>query len=283
MPSPEKRMPSVRSLLQQAVKASAAAVDTVRPPKPGVVILIYHRIGAGSALEVDLPIERFDAQMAWLAASGRVATLEEALATLSDPTGAATDAASRIVVTFDDGTADFSDHAVPVIERHRVPVTLYAATEFIDRGLAFPDEGVPLSWTALRDAHSTGLVAVGSHTHRHRLLDRLPPGEVDDELDRSIDLIADNIGQPPRDFAYPKALLGSPAAERSVRARFRSAAVAGTRPNAYAATDPYRLARSPVQVSDGDRWFVRKARGGMALEDGLRRSLNRRRYAAATT
>jgi hypothetical protein len=47
--------------------------------------------------------------------------------------------------------------------------------------------------------------------------------------------------------------------------------------------DPWRLARSPVQTSDGMRWFTRKVRGGMRFEDTLRTTLNRRRYAGATT
>ena len=68
-----------------------------------------------------------------------------------------------------------------------------------------------------------------------------------------------------------------------MRARFDSAAVAGTHGNRYGATDPYRLARSPIQVSDGTRWFRRKVAGGLGLEDTLRRALNRRRYAASTT
>ena len=188
-----------------------------------------------------------------------------------------------VAVTFDDGTADFADDALPVIVQHRVPVTLYAATEFVDLGLDFPNDGHPISWQALRDAVSTGLVDVGSHTHTHALLDRLAPALVVTELDRSIALIAEHIGTPPRHFAYPKAVGGSPEAELAVRARFESAAVAGTRVNRYGATDPYRLARSPVQVSDGDRWFRRKVAGGMALEDTVRRVANRARYASATT
>ena len=68
-----------------------------------------------------------------------------------------------------------------------------------------------------------------------------------------------------------------------MRARFESAAIAGTRVNRYGRTDPHRLARSPIQVSDGDRWFRHKVAGGMAFEDLLRRTVNRRRYAAATT
>ena len=88
---------------------------------------------------------------------------------------------------------------------------------------------------------------------------------------------------PAAHFAYPKAVMGSPAADRAVRARFDSAAIAGTRVNAYGRTDPYRLARSPIQVSDGMRWFKRKVAGGMRFEDDVRRLVNRKRYAGATT
>jgi hypothetical protein len=77
--------------------------------------------------------------------------------------------------------------------------------------------------------------------------------------------------------------MGSPAADAAVRARFDSAAVAGTHVNPYGTTDPYRLARSPVQVSDGMRWFRRKVAGGMRFEDDVRRLVNRRRYATSTT
>ena len=119
--------------------------------------------------------------------------------------------------------------------------------------------------------------------HRPLPLDRLPVGRIDDELDRSIGLIADRTGVEAEHFAYPKALPGSDVADRAVRARFRSAAVGGMRANAYGATDPHALNRSPIQVSDRMRWFRRKATGGMWLEDVIRGRVNRRRYADATT
>ena len=43
-------MGAAKATLQQAVKASAAAFDVVRRPEPGVVVLIYHRVGRGSGL-----------------------------------------------------------------------------------------------------------------------------------------------------------------------------------------------------------------------------------------
>src|SRR6185312_15706382 len=138
-------------------------------------------------------------------------------------------------------------------------------------------------WAALADMTSTGLWQIGSHTHTHALLDRLPDDEIAHELDRSIALIGDHLGAPPAHFAYPKALAPSPAADLAVRCRFRSAALAGTRVNRFGATDPWLLARTPIQVDDGERWFRRKAVGGMAFEDDLRRTVNRVRYASART
>jgi peptidoglycan/xylan/chitin deacetylase (PgdA/CDA1 family) len=278
-------VPAADRLLRRAVKVASAAVDTVRRPPPGVVVLIYHRVGGGSGLEFDLPVEVFEAQAEALAASGRVVPLGDALARLAVPAAQADTAwaGDPVVVTFDDGTADFVDDALPILERHRLPVTLYAATSFIDEGRPFPGDGRPVSWRGLADACASGLVDVGSHTHGHLLLDRLAAADVATELDRSIDLIGEHLGCPPLDFAYPKAVPGSPTADREVRRRFRSAALAGTRPNPFGATDPHCLARSPIQRSDGMRWFERKVCGGMGVEDGLRRTLNRWRYAGATT
>ncbi|MFN8024834.1 MAG: polysaccharide deacetylase family protein [Acidimicrobiia bacterium] len=268
------------SVARSAMKYTAAAADTVRRPPAGLVVLIYHRVGRRSAIEVDMTRADFDAQMAWLTANTDVVTLTEGLARLADPGAART---PMVAVTFDDGTADFADEAVPVLVEHGVPATLYVATEFLDEGNSFPDDGVPLSWAALADAASTGLVDVGSHTHSHALLDRLPAAEVAGELDRSIELIAEHVGRAPAHFAYPKALMGSPAADAALRERFASAAIAGTRVNEYGRTDPYRLARSPIQVSDGTRWFEAKARGGLAFEDTLRRAINKARYRGKTT
>jgi peptidoglycan/xylan/chitin deacetylase (PgdA/CDA1 family) len=272
---------SGKARLARAVKNLAATADRVRRPRPGVVVLIYHRVGGGSGLEVDLPVDVFAAQIELLAGEGRVVTLDDALAALDAP--APPPGPDPVVVTFDDGTADFAEHAMPVLARHGVPATLYVATSFVEDQQPFPANGTPVSWGALGDAVATGLLTVGSHTHTHALLDRLAPELVDDELARSVDLIGSRLGVDAVHFAYPKANAGSPAAERAVRARFRSAALAGTRPNPYGHTDPYRLSRSPIQVADGMEWFRRKSEGGMALEDTLRRLLNRRRYAGATT
>ncbi len=185
-------------------------------------------------------------------------------------------------MSFDDGTADFVDVALPILVRRRVPAVIYLATDFIEGNRPFPEGGTPLSWAAVNDALSTGLVTVGSHTHTHALLDRVDRATAVAELDRSIELIRERTGTDPEHFAYPKAVAGNADAVDAIRARFRSAAVAGTRPNRYGHTDPYRLLRSPIQCADGDEFFERKLAGGLRLEDDVRRLVNRVRYLGAT-
>lgn len=264
----------------RAVKRIAAAVDTVRRPGRGVVVLAYHRVGGGSESSVDLDRGLFEEQMAMVASEAAPVSIDDGLRALE---AAERPARDPIVLTFDDGTADFAEQALPVLVAHRLPVTVYVATEFVETGAAFTTGAPMLSWGALRDAVSTGLVTVGSHTHSHALLDHASQDVATDELDRSIQLIEERLDVPVRHFAYPKARMGSPAADVAVRSRFDSAALSGTRANRYGRTDPYQLSRSPIQQADGTEWFRRKLRGGLRLEGDLRRVLDARRYRGAVT
>jgi hypothetical protein len=257
----------------QAVKVAAELVDLVHQPPRGIVVLIYHRVG-GRTCEVDLSTSVFDRQMRFLSEHAHPVTLDAAVALLADPQPPAVDP----VV----GTADFAEAAVPILVRHGVPATMYLATAFVEEQRAFPDDGRPISWQALRDVVSTGLVGIGSHTHTHALLDRIDVEAAERELDTSVGLIQDRLGVEARHFAYPKALCGSPPVREAIRRRFASAAVGGGRTNPYGTTDPQLLFRSPIHVSDGVGWFRRKAAGGLAFEDVLRNRLNRRRYADAS-
>ena len=270
---------SLKRGLSSAVKVAAAGADVLRPSSPGLVILIYHRIGGRTASQVDLPAALFDEQVAALADAGRLVSLDDGLERLA--AGSLDD--SPVVLTFDDGTADWVDHALPVLERHRAPATFYVATDFVERAVPFPGDATPISWAGLGELVASGLATIGSHTHTHALLDRADGPLTAAELDRSIELIGERLGVACEHFAYPKALLGSPTAEGHVRQRFRSATVAGSRANTPTGADLHRLHRTPIQVADGMRWFERKASGGLRFEDTARSVLNRGRYAGATT
>src|ERR1700704_5157300 len=95
---------------QQGGKGTAAAADAVRRPR-GLVVLIYHRVGGHTPVSVDLPRPLFAEQLAALAAGWAPTTLDAAASLLSGP--AAPPGPPPVCLTFDDGTADFVDEALP--------------------------------------------------------------------------------------------------------------------------------------------------------------------------
>ncbi len=265
---------------RRVVKGAARAADSVLPTN-GIVVLAYHRVGNEGTTQMDLPIDRFRDQMSELADTALVLSLDDALERLgskgSEPPKPV------VVLTFDDGTADFADHVLEVLGEFSLPALVYVATEPVISGKPWPDGAAPLSPAGLAEVAKHRLVTVGCHTHSHLLLDREPPSVVASDLDRSTALLADLTGSRPRHLAYPKALRPSVANDALVRERFASAAVAGTRPNRPGRTDPYRLARSPIQRSDTPREVTHKFAGGMRLEDDVRRLVQRVTYRGART
>lgn len=266
------------SLLKTGLKYVSAAADRVTPTS-GIVVLIYHRVGGRTSVSVDLARPLFEEQLRVLAADYRVVSLDQAAIELEEGVDVGR---PTVVITFDDGTADFADEAVPLLAEYGLPATMFLATSFIEDQIDFPDDGRPMSWAAARDALDSGVVTYGSHTHSHLLLDRISPSAAAQDLDRSIELLRERVGVDPQHFAYPKALLAAPEVEPEVRRRFTTAVVARTRPNRPGAVDLHRLTRSPVQTEDGVRWFRHKADGGMRLEDDLRGLVNRWRYRHVT-
>ena len=243
---------------------------------PAVVVLLYHRVGRRSVSPVDLPLAGFEQQLDDLAEADLVIDLDAAIAFLTTG-GAPTATPPKVVLTFDDGTADWPDVVLPALTERGLPATFFVATDFIERGSPFPDGGRPVSWSGLVDMAATGLVAIGSHTHTHRVLASASAADTFQEIVRSAGLIEEHLSEPCRHFAYPKAIAPSPPAEIVVRRRFTSAALAGNSRNVAGASDVHRLGRHAVTAADDRGSFHRKAAGGMRLEGWLRAHRDARR------
>jgi peptidoglycan/xylan/chitin deacetylase (PgdA/CDA1 family) len=153
------------------------------------------------------------------------------------------------VITFDDGFADFAEHALPALAEHRLPATLYVTTGFLagcpdGPAWARPAERM-LHWSQLRDLDAAG-VEIGAHTHNHPYLDTLVEGAARDEIVRSRALLEEELGREIESFAYPNGY-SSEAVRRLVPAAgYRSAcAVRNTFSSIH--DDRFALARLTVR------------------------------------
>lgn len=248
----------------------------------GVTVLAYHRFGAATTVSVDLPVGQTEDQLDWISSASRPVTLDQAAAELSTRCSPS-NAGPSVVLTADDGTSDWVDVLLPLLVARGLPMTWYVATRFVEEQASFPYDGAPISWAALGEAVSTGLITVGSHTHSHAVMTRLGAQSAAQELDRSIGLIEERLQQPCRHFAYPKALAPSGEADREVRRRFATAALAGNRVNIPGRSDLARLGRTPVKRSDDARRFMRKLHGGGRAEGWLRERYDEFRHHDAVT
>ncbi len=92
-------------------------------------VLMYHRFADGPHPR-RLSKAAFEEQLQYLTRHFRVSRLRDVARSLRSgrPVEPRT-----VVLTVDDGYADFMEVAYPVLERYRVPATVFVATDFLDR------------------------------------------------------------------------------------------------------------------------------------------------------
>jgi peptidoglycan/xylan/chitin deacetylase (PgdA/CDA1 family) len=226
----------------QPLRASVAA------PVP---ILAYHSVSADPADWITpfaVSPQVFAAHLDAVAASGRepitVSHYADALR------GRSVMPDRPVLITVDDGFADFADHALPALAERNMPSTLYVTTGALadqQRECVLPPA------TMLRRADLAGLeaagVEIGAHSHAHWQLDLLADHTVEADLARCRDLLTDTLGHHIRTFAYPHGYW-----RRSIRrlvgeAGFDSACAVG---NSLCSARDHPLALSRLMIRAGD-------------------------------
>jgi peptidoglycan/xylan/chitin deacetylase (PgdA/CDA1 family) len=112
-----------------------------------------------------------------------------------------------VVVTFDDGFANFFTDALPILKRYNFVATLYIATAFIggtSRWLWREKETTHpmLTWKQIQEIHAQG-IECGGHSHTHPQLDIVPLSVARREIIQSKELLEQHLGQKVYSFAYP--------------------------------------------------------------------------------
>jgi len=246
-----------------------------------VPILMYHEV-------TPTPVERYRkysvtptelaSQLAWLRSHGytsvdldavRAAFLGERLL----PT-------RPVVITFDDGSRDCLQHAVPALLAHGFTATFFivgglvgATTRWLpaDVGLELPTA----DWPILRDAERDGM-RCEAHSVTHPRLARVDDEQARDELVRGRALLEQGLGHAVRHLAYP---YGSNSPRTRELAREAGYLTACTTDEALAAPgdDLLGLPRVPILGTEGMREYAHRVRSARPV-GALRASIQGLRF-----
>jgi peptidoglycan/xylan/chitin deacetylase (PgdA/CDA1 family) len=167
-----------------------------------IPVLLYHAVDTGTDprfAEWAVTPDTFAAHMDLVAASGRRAMTVSELVDAGLPGDA-------VVVTFDDGFADFHARAWPALAERGLTATVYVTTGCIAATSRWLD-GVGEGDRPLMDSDQLRAVAaagieIGGHGHTHVQLDTVSPAAAALEIARSHDVLAETVGRV-RSFAYP--------------------------------------------------------------------------------
>jgi len=247
-----------------------AAVTSLKVP-----VLMYHEIADVTSTPSPLVVtpEAFADQLAYLRDAGFTAVTAGALAKiLADGTGALPE--RPVVLTFDDGYADFYIRALPLLKQYGHTATLFQTTGWVGTSLGTRRM---LTWSELAEIAEAG-IEIGAHSHVHPEFDRLSDDKLRDELDGPKRMLEDKLGFAVPGFAYPFGLWNAKA-RRAAREAGYAYAYAVSNAMTAGRSDVFSLPRLTVQHTTTMERFGAMVNGDNTLELRVDRAVARASFA----
>ncbi|MCM8757530.1 MAG: polysaccharide deacetylase family protein [Candidatus Omnitrophica bacterium] len=217
---------------------------------PYIPVLMYHSVSyyEGKQDRLKVNINTFQRQMEFLRKNNyRIVRLKDIPSLIEEKNKSS----KVIAISFDDGFKDNYTLAYPVLEKYKIPATIFLIVNDIDK----VDR---LSWQQIKKMFSSGLIDFGSHTLSHPDLIRI---EDDSELKKEIvdskRILEQNIGCSVEVFSYPAGFFNQRVKDLVKQAGYKFAVVASkTKGN-----KPWDLfAYKRIRISNRDKnlfifWF----------------------------
>lgn len=109
------------------------------------------------------------------------------------------DETNSIVITFDDNYIGFYDYAYPILDKYKIPCSIFVHTGFVGNKIGYEK----MSWSTLAELVENPIVTIGSHTVNHHALSGLPKKEQMLELKNSKEDLEAKLNKKINYLSYP--------------------------------------------------------------------------------
>ncbi|MEK6282927.1 MAG: polysaccharide deacetylase family protein [Acidobacteriota bacterium] len=263
-------------------------------PQPRACVFYYHRVADLQFMDShiddwNVTPKQFERQIATLAQFAEIVSLTDLPGRLNTSSPGSKPLAC---LTFDDGYATFYSQVLPILKRYEVPATAFVVTSAVGTLEPMPfdhwanrnlrrvhaDSWRPFNWQELEDCVASGLVTVGSHSHRHFRGSQCTPGQMADEAGTSREVLRSRLGEAhTAAYAYPygNTKLGDVSLEyiNAVKAAGYKLAVTTDLGLVNAGTNQFNMPRLEAHMLDSPGVLKAKAMGALfpyRLTDHLR-------------
>jgi len=196
-------LPVLLFLALLAVTIQEANTAKSAPGAPSATILVYHRFGAVSTNEMTVRTSVFASQLTFLRDKGyTIVSLRDVVNFMMGHGGLPPRA---VAITADDGHRTVYTEMRPLVERYRIPVTLFIYPS------AISNASYAMTWEQLKQLQATGLFDIESQTYWHPNFrvekKRLSAGDyqklIESQLTKSREMLERRVGSHVDLLAWP--------------------------------------------------------------------------------
>lgn len=250
-----------------------------------VTILCYHSVTQQSEPQsndphkLHLPRQSFVEQLDYLQANYRIISLAEFVRARRENRQLP---AHTAILTFDDGVRNFLTVVAPLLIERAIP-----ATSFVVTGDSFTqeesnlnghwqpqDDHAYLSWSEIRRLIDSGL-EFGSHTCTHAALPEIPGNEARIELEKSLQMLEENLKPRAFPLSYPHGRTSSSVSAMAESVGYSCAVTTELGQNGRE-SNLFELRRTVIAADDDLPTFAARMSGLTKWHNRIAGGLNRR-------
>ena len=249
-----------KALLELRARLSVDSVVKRLRNRRGVATLCYHTVSERLS---DYPhqnsLEALERHLLFLKEHFEILPLADCLARLDARRFGQVDRPC-VLLNFDDGFRDNLYQVTPLLERHEVPATLFAAVESIESS-----NSTYLGVAELRELTAHPLWTIGAHSLSHNSLYSYDDPDLEHQVLGSRQRLEDLLGIPITVFSYPQGKISRRVVE-AVRPHFDHAFASVRRIGT--GYDPHQIRRAGVAKTHDDLAQFARLLVGAPWEDG---------------